>query len=225
MLFRKSNKSQPSDHLSISLTSHFPQPLSFISPNNFSPVCIYLYLIFQFNLIWQLNSTTTMAVDLVGIQAVEHLNRIFQNHDFAVPSNFKQAVSALKRSGHARFRRGPSPSSPSDPHAPSVSSQSEEKLPKQPPVTDATSSFQSMTSSPVLSLAEGSVSNGKQLSSLGIVAPAPSFSSRKPPLPSSHRKRLSTDSPSVSVHGSKGENHSVSRSSCHCCKKRYEMNN
>ncbi|XP_071717233.1 probable WRKY transcription factor 17 isoform X2 [Rutidosis leptorrhynchoides] len=160
-----------------------------------------------------------MAVDLVGIQALEHLNRIFQNHDFTVSSNINKAVSALKRSGHARFRRGPSPSSP-DSHAPSTSSQSEEQFPKKPPVIDTTSSFRSMTSSPVLSSAEGSVSNGKQLSSLGIVAPAPSFSSRKPPLPSSYRKRVSTDSPSVSVHGSKGENHSVSRSSCHCCKRR-----
>nr|GEW04620.1 probable WRKY transcription factor 17 [Tanacetum cinerariifolium] len=45
-----------------------------------------------------------MAVDLVGIQTIEHLNRIFQNHDFGGSSTFRQAVSALKRSGHARFR-------------------------------------------------------------------------------------------------------------------------
>ncbi|XP_071742118.1 probable WRKY transcription factor 11 [Rutidosis leptorrhynchoides] len=160
-----------------------------------------------------------MAVDLVGIQAIQHLNRIFQNHDFTVSSDFKQAVSALKRRGHARFRRGPSPSS-SDQHAPSISSQSEEKLLKQSPVNDTTPSFHFMTSSPVLSSAEESVSNGKQFSSLGIVSLPLSFSSRKPPLPSSHRKRVSTDSASVSVHGSKGENNSVSRSSCHCCKRR-----
>ncbi|XP_024963095.1 WRKY transcription factor WRKY51-like [Cynara cardunculus var. scolymus] len=182
-----------------------------------------------------------MAVDLVGIQTIEHLNRIFQlkNHDFAVSSNFKQAVSALKRSGHARFRRGPPPSS-SDQHAPSISSQSEEKRPKNPPpgesttvskdcslkrsVTDTISSFQLTTSSLVSSLAgeglEGSVSNGKQLSSLGIVAPAPSFSSRKPPLPSSHRKRHSTDRPSATLQGSGKEDHSASRTPCHCCKRR-----
>ena len=57
---------------------------------------------------------------------------------------------------------------------------------------------------------EGSVSNGK---SLGIVSPAPSFSSRKPPLPSSHRKRSGNDMTSASVHGS--------RTGCHCCKRRY----
>ncbi|KAI3814737.1 hypothetical protein L1987_14381 [Smallanthus sonchifolius] len=175
-----------------------------------------------------------MAVELVGIQTVEHLNRIFQlnNHDFSVSSNFKQAVSALKRSGHARFRRGPPPSS--DPHAPSVSSQSEDKLPQHPPpgestapecsmkrsVTDAAASFQSMTSSFAGGSLEGSVSNGRQLSLLGIVAPTPSFSSSKPPLPSSHRKRHSTDKSSASVHGSGRESHSVSRTACHCCKRR-----
>ncbi|KAM0001810.1 putative transcription factor WRKY family [Helianthus debilis subsp. tardiflorus] len=161
-----------------------------------------------------------MAVDLFGIQTVEHLNRIFQlnNHDFSVSSNFKQAVSALTRSGHARFRRGP-PVTPSDPHAPSVSSRSEDKhkMMKESgavvAVTDAvTASFQSMTSSFVGGSVEGSVSNGRQLSSLGIVAPAPSFSSRKPPLPSSHRKRTGTATPSASLHGS--------RTACHCCKRR-----
>lgn len=184
-----------------------------------------------------------MAVDFVGIQTVEHLNRIFQlqNHDFAVSSNFQQAVSALKRSGHARFRRGPS-SSPasSDPQAPSISSQSEEKQPKEPPPeestaesekcdlkrsgTDTTSSFLSITSSLVSSVAggslEGSVSNGKQFSSLGIVAPTLSFSSRKPPLPSSHRKRHSSDRPTGSLQGSGKEINSVPRTACHCCKRR-----
>lgn len=150
-----------------------------------------------------------MAVDLVGIQTVEHLNRIFQlnNHDFDVSTSFKQAVSALNRSGHARFRRGPLSS---EQHAPSVSSQSEDLK---------TSSFQSITSSSLFTgeNLEGSVSNGKQVSSLGIVAPAPSFSSRKPPLPSSHRKRHSSDQLSASVQRSG----SVSRSTCHCCKRRY----
>ncbi|KAI3801607.1 hypothetical protein L1987_29716 [Smallanthus sonchifolius] len=48
----------------------------------------------------------------------------------------------------------------------------------------------------------------------------PSFSSRKPPLPSSHRKRCRTDRPSVSLQGSRSESHSDSRSGCHCCKRR-----
>ncbi|KAI3711808.1 hypothetical protein L1987_70354 [Smallanthus sonchifolius] len=77
-----------------------------------------------------------------------------------------------------------------------------------------------MTSSFAGGSLEGSVSNGRLLSSLGIVAPAPSFSSRKPPLPSSHRKRHSTDKSSASVHGSGRESQSVSRTACHCCKRR-----
>ncbi|XP_076909686.1 putative WRKY transcription factor 17 [Bidens hawaiensis] len=158
-----------------------------------------------------------MAVDFVGIQtAAQHLNRIFHlnNHDFSDSPTFKQAVTVLNRSGHARFRRGP--------HAPSVSSQSDENMQVESTaasmecslkkcVTDttATASFQSMTSSFVGGSVDGSVSNGRQLSSLGIVAPTPSFSSRKPPLPSSHRKRNSAD-----------VKHSVSGVACRCCKKR-----
>ena len=69
-----------------------------------------------------------MAVDLVGIQTIEHLNRIFQNHDFGGSSSFRQAVSALKRSGHARFRRGPSHAPAFEQHAPSVSKKNEEKV-------------------------------------------------------------------------------------------------
>ncbi|GKD51720.1 WRKY transcription factor WRKY51-like protein [Tanacetum coccineum] len=144
-----------------------------------------------------------MAVDLVGIQTIEHLNRIFQNHDFGGSSSFRQAVSALKRSGHARFRRGPAhaPSVQthalaSEQHAPSVLKQNDEKVKEC-----------NLNRSGDL---EGSVSNGK---SLGIVAPAPSFSSRKPPLPSSHRKRNGNDVTSASVHGSR-------TTGCHCCKRR-----
>ncbi|KAL8267710.1 hypothetical protein R6Q59_001508 [Mikania micrantha] len=136
------------------------------------------------------------------------------NHDFSVSSNFNQAVSPFKRSGHARLRRGP-PVSSSDPISCSVYSQLEDKLPEESPAaskenrSDA-ASFQSMTSSFAGGSLEGSVSNGRQLSSLGIVTPALSFSSRKPPLPSSHRKRHSGDRPSASV----------SRTACHCCKRR-----
>ncbi|KAL8189501.1 hypothetical protein R6Q57_029067 [Mikania cordata] len=170
-----------------------------------------------------------MAVDLVGIQIADHLNRIFQvnDHNFSASSNFKQVVSALNRSGHARFRRGPPPSS-SDPHVPSVSSRSEETALKDSPpeecsnrsVTDTTASFQSLTSSFAGGSVEGSISNGRQLSSQGIVAPVPSFSSRKPPLPSSHRKRQITDVTSASVQKSGRENRSVSGTGCHCCKRR-----
>ncbi|KAI3827647.1 hypothetical protein L1987_01727 [Smallanthus sonchifolius] len=180
-----------------------------------------------------------MAVDCVGVQPVDHLNRMFQlsNHDFSVSSSYEQAISTLKRTGHARFRRGPSSSS-TDTHGPSTSSQSEDKqldLPLAVPkycfsnrsATETTASSRSTSSSSTLSsLAggglEGSVSNGKQFSSLGIVAPAPTFSSRKPPLPSTNRKRCSADRPVASLHGSvkEKENNSVSRSGCHCCKRR-----
>ncbi|KAL4571230.1 hypothetical protein LXL04_017983 [Taraxacum kok-saghyz] len=175
-----------------------------------------------------------MAVDLVGVQTLEHLNRMFQltNHDFAVSSDFKQAFSALKRTGHARFRRGPSSSS-SDTNAPSTSTQSAPAMIGSTEasnewcfgksVTDTTTSSSSRSTnssslvSPLAAGEEATVSNGKQFGScLGIVAPAPAFSSRKPPLPSSHRKRCLADRPSVSLQGSG----SKPRSGCHCCKRR-----
>lgn len=182
-----------------------------------------------------------MAVDCVGVQTVDNLHRMFQltTHDFNVSSNYKQAVSALKRTGHARFRRAPSSSSSTDSHAPSTSSQSEEKqqdapapasnerfLNKSLSEAEAVTSSRSTSSSSMVSsiagggLEEGSVSNGKRFSSLGIVAPSLTFSSRKPPLPSTHRKRCSADSPAASLLGSGRENRSVSRSGCHCCKRR-----
>ncbi|XP_076893006.1 putative WRKY transcription factor 17 [Bidens hawaiensis] len=139
-----------------------------------------------------------MAVDFVGIQTVEHLNRIFSlnNHDFAVSDSFKHAVSAFKRSGHARFRRGPSVSKPLEGNLTEneVTERCTDKSVKADN-NNKTVSYQSMSSS-------------------FVVAPAPSFSSRKPPLPSSHRKRLGTDTPSASLQGS------GSRTACHCCKRR-----
>ncbi|KAK1418372.1 hypothetical protein QVD17_27515 [Tagetes erecta] len=166
-----------------------------------------------------------MAVDCVGVQPVDHLNRMFQlisSHDFNVSSSYKQSVN---RTGHARFRRAPSSSS-TDIHGPSTSSQSEDKqIVKQVEslfvkpkdcfsnrsVMSSRSTSSTSNSSMSLGL-EGSVSNGKQFSSLGIVAPAPTFSSRKPPLPSTHRKRCSADRPVNSLHRS--------GSGCHCCKRR-----
>nr|XP_043629185.1 probable WRKY transcription factor 11 [Erigeron canadensis] len=174
-----------------------------------------------------------MAVDCVGVQSVDQFNRMFQfkSHEFN--------VSTVKRTGHARFRRAPSPSSSDGPstssqseyfsqarvhHATpstpdiSISSQSEDKLKLlqnlvHAPSETTTSSGSTNSSLSMLSGGlEGSVSSGKRFSSLGIVAPAPVFSSRKPPLPYSHRKRCSADRPVASVHRS--------RSECHCCKRR-----
>ncbi|XP_076912742.1 WRKY transcription factor WRKY51-like [Bidens hawaiensis] len=160
-----------------------------------------------------------MAVDLVGA----YLNRIFNltNHDFAVSPN-------VNRTGHARFRRGPSPSPAlSDSHGPSTSTQSAPACfrSNECSVADTTSSSSRSTNSssllsPLAGGEEVSVSNGKQFAGLGIVAPTPAFSSRKPPLPSSHRKRCRAERPSVSLHGSRSENYSGSSSSCHCCKRR-----
>nr|GEU72110.1 probable WRKY transcription factor 17 [Tanacetum cinerariifolium] len=134
-----------------------------------------------------------MAVDCVG-QTVDHLlHNMFQfssGHEF----NLSRAV---KRTGHARFRRAPA----AFPDSPSTSSQSEENK-------------QKATESP--SPSTSSSSTGK---SLGIVAPAPAFSSRKPPLPSTHRKRCNTDYPVVSS-SSLHRSGSVSKSGCHCCKRR-----
>ncbi|PWA91823.1 WRKY17 [Artemisia annua] len=129
-----------------------------------------------------------MAVDCVG-QTVDHLHQMFQfssGHDF----NLSRAV---KRTGHARFRRAPAVFS----DGPSTSSSQSDDVKTQKVTVTATESPSTSSSS-----------NGK---SLGIVAPAPTFSSRKPPLPSTHRKRCNTD---INRSGS------VSKSGCHCCKRR-----
>ncbi|MFS7900988.1 putative transcription factor WRKY family [Helianthus anomalus] len=172
-----------------------------------------------------------MAVDFVGIQSTDHhLNRMFQllTHDLNVSSTYTHAVSAFKRTGHARFRRGPS-STTGVTNGPSTSSSSSHSEGKSrdttsfvqnecvsnksvTEITTTSTSSSSVVSSSTGGNLDGSVSNGKQFSSLGIVAPAPAFSSRKPPLPSTHRKRCSADRPVASVHGS--------GSGCHCCSKR-----
>ncbi|XP_076927291.1 WRKY transcription factor WRKY51-like [Bidens hawaiensis] len=165
-----------------------------------------------------------MAVDFVGVQPLNHINRIFQlpNHDFT--------ASDTARTGHARFRRGQSFSGGDNTNGPSVSSQSEDKprdstqivrnecfLTVTEKMTASASSSSEITAGGGL---DGSVSNGRQCSSLGIVAPSLTFSSRKPPLPANRRKRCSADRPVASVHRSGTESHSASRSGCHCCKRR-----
>ena len=95
---------------SISIDSTFPiapynPPSTFISLNLFHPIWAFRS---------KLPNSTTMAVDCVGVQTVEHLSRMFQltAHDFNVSSDFiKQPAFSVKRTGHARFRRGPPPSS------------------------------------------------------------------------------------------------------------------
>nr|AJF11721.1 WRKY21 [Chrysanthemum x morifolium] len=121
-------------------------------------------------------------------------------------------ATPVKRTGHARFRRAPS-----DSNGPSTSTQSAPvKLQSTDQSTSyttssSTSSRSTNSSSFLLSPGEEeSVSNGKRFSFLGVVSPVPTFSARKPPLPSSHRKRCAVDRPT----------RSENNSGCHCRKRR-----
>ncbi|MFS7905979.1 putative transcription factor WRKY family [Helianthus anomalus] len=153
-----------------------------------------------------------MAVDCVGVQPVDHLNHMFHLSS----TSYNKTISTLKRTGHARFRRAPS-TQQQDSNEPSTSSQSEKKhVDSNISVTETTTSSRSTSSSSDMTssgLLEMTVSNGKHVSSLGIVAPAPVFSSRKPPLPATHRKRCIADRPVADIHRS--------GSGCrHCCKRK-----
>ncbi|KAB2625814.1 WRKY transcription factor 11 [Pyrus ussuriensis x Pyrus communis] len=182
-----------------------------------------------------------MAVDLVGfskiddrtamqeaasagLQSMEHLIRALSNHppsqtpldcreitDFTV-TKFKQLISVLNRTGHARFRRGPA-NPPSDPVHPkpqttltvfqTPKSDKDSSTTLSPPLSTTSSFLSSIT------IGDGSVSNGKAFSSISV-PPAPAFSAGKPPLPQSHRKRCHD-----------GETAKTSSSGhCHCSKRR-----
>nr|GFA71405.1 probable WRKY transcription factor 17 [Tanacetum cinerariifolium] len=124
-------------------------------------------------------------------------------------------TQSIKRAGHARFRRAPSLSpASSDSNGPSTSTQSAPvKLQSTEQSTSYTTSSSTSTNSSSFMLSSGeeeSVSNGKRFSFLGVVSPVPTFSARKPPLPSSHRKRYAVDRPT----------RSETNSGCHCCKRR-----
>lgn len=197
-----------------------------------------------------------------GLRSMEHLIRILShqtprddhlNHldcreitDFTV-SKFKKVISILNRTGHARFRRGPSnpPSSYAGPKSPverrsvpdpvrpeiqsqqpqtftldfskpitasksrpelSANHQSKESFSISPPVSSTTSSFISSVTG------DGSVSNGKQASSL-LIAPTTTLSAGKPPLSSSQRKKCSVNHSPAAVNIS-------SSGPCHCSKRR-----
>lgn len=185
-----------------------------------------------------------MAVDLVSFQKMERyigihesagsaemktieeqLLRILQSHHQQIQFDCKDLTvtdskQAVNRTGHARFRRGPSDPSTS-------TSQSEPVKPVQVKANHNESKSLSeeckSTNTPMSSGSssitgeEGTVSNGKQGLLTTVVTPAPrTFSSGKPPLPSSHRKRFRDLEPS---HGISGKQ-SISRG-CHCCKRRY----
>nr|ACY25182.1 WRKY [Vitis vinifera] len=180
-----------------------------------------------------------------GLKSMEHLILLLNHHhpqsqqinhfdcreitDFTV-SKFKQVISILNRTGHARFRRGPVTSSPSQsPY--DLSNKSE--LPKpvesspfhsnlilsakpDPLKSEGNASVSSTTSSFLSSITgDGSVSNGKLGTSLFAPPPAPAVSAGKPPLSSSQRRKCHEHGSSDNISGKL----SVS-GRCHCSKRR-----
>ncbi|KAJ7979379.1 WRKY transcription factor [Quillaja saponaria] len=181
-----------------------------------------------------------------GLKSMDHLIRVLSqqgplnhhnNHhlnqldcrdvtDFTV-SKFKQVINLLNRTGHARFRRGPSNNSPPELLNPVQPAEISTSLTRKAVMNDGTSQYdskQSLSISPTMSsttssflstiTGDGSVSNGKLGSSL-IGAPAPTISVGKPPLSSSHKKKCHY--PSLSG-GLSGKTSSSGR--CHCSKRR-----
>lgn len=235
------------------LTLH-PLSVSFINhvhplPSHSQPKLISSPSFFKFN---------SMAIDLVrfskiddrtameeaasaGLQSMEHLIRVLSNQtpshtnldcreitDFTV-GKFKQFISVLNRTGHARFRRGPAnPSTSSSPPPPPPAnpvppkpqpnlsfesgnpnpnysnSNSKDCFTLSPPMSTTSSFISSITTG------DGSVSNGKVFSS-AAVPPAPAFSAGKPPLSQSHRKRCHDELAAKTT----------SSDRCHCSKRRY----
>lgn len=165
-----------------------------------------------------------------GLQSMDHLIRVLSNQnpsqtqtqtpldcreitDFTV-SKFKQLISVLNRTGHARFRRGPAnqSSTPVQPKPQTTSSafsvpksNNDDSLTLSPPISTTSSFLSSIT------IGDGSVSNGKAVSSI-LAPPAPAFSAGKPPLSQSHRKRCH-DNDFAAKTSSSGR--------CHCSKRRY----
>ncbi|XP_058113654.1 WRKY transcription factor WRKY51-like [Magnolia sinica] len=149
-------------------------------------------------------------------------------------SKFKKVISILNRTGHARFRRGPSqtgatpapvPEAPpaqtltldfskSSPNPNPIMEMAMNRYPLpakehfsiSPPMSSTNSSFMSSIT------ADGSVSNGKQGSSFPLAA-VPAVSAGKPPLSSSYRKKCHGHSDDVS-------GKSAGSSRCHCPKRR-----
>nr|UOI39510.1 WRKY transcription factor [Betula platyphylla] len=175
------------------------------------------------------DQTALQEAASAGLKSMEHLICVLSHQapqtpqpldcreitDFTV-SKFKRVISILNRTGHARFRRGPS-----NPVRPEIQSQPQTKTtftpdfpkPKTTPELSASPPMSSTTSSFLSTITgDGSVSNGKQGSSL-LVAPNPTISAGKPPLSSSHRRKCNVDH---SLYTGK-----VSSSDrCHCSKRR-----
>lgn len=178
-----------------------------------------------------------------GIKSMEHLifalsNQTQQSHQldcreitsFTV-AKFKQVISMLNRTGHARFRRGPTSSPSSYPVPVRSVPQEPQKLnldfvnSKSPPKAESKNDLSlgsqyskdslssgTTTSSFVSSVtADGSVSDGKQGGSSSLFGAHPRPTG-KPPLSSIHRKKCHDHTLSTSKISSGG--------SCHCSKRR-----
>lgn len=192
-----------------------------------------------------------------GIKGMEHLIHLLSHQpshlqtDLTV-SKFKKLISLLNRTGHARFRRAPLPStSPSLPpppppnpvvvnHAPvtfvqatqqpqtltldftkpnnnilsSNAKSMELEFSKETTTFSVSSNNSSFMSSAITG--DGSVSNGKQGSSIFLTPPAPAVSGGKPPLSSAPFKKRCHDH----HHREHSDDVSGSGSKCHCIKRR-----
>ncbi|KAK4785650.1 hypothetical protein SAY86_002339 [Trapa natans] len=165
-------------------------------------------------------------------------------------SKFKQVISLLNRTGHARFRRAapaqmPAPWNEQSPFTPALTDLNMEPEPiteKQKlqvvtlsrPGKEYLSLSQPMSSSMKSSSAflssvtgDGSLSNGKvgaaaeALQAVAAAASAPTmFSAGKPPISSSHRKKCHEHILSVGGSGSGNISSSESGRRCHCSKRR-----
>ncbi|KAK7265350.1 hypothetical protein RJT34_32969 [Clitoria ternatea] len=168
-----------------------------------------------------------------GLKSMEHLIRLLSSQSSSTPfhlnnlhcsqitdftvSKFKQLNNLLNRTGHARFRRAPSPSQsltldfakPLQPNSnpnPSSTDLSISQYPKSketsytisPPMSTTTSSFMSSITG------DGSVSDGK-------IGPT-ILAAGRPPLSSSHRKRCHDATLSAGKVSSSAP--------CHCSKRR-----
>ncbi|KAJ6408023.1 hypothetical protein OIU84_011350 [Salix udensis] len=151
------------------------------------------------------DQTAIQEAASAGFRSMEHLifslsNQTPQSHqldcreitNFTV-AKFKQVISILNRTGHARFRRGPTSSPSFNPYSKECFSSG----------TTTSSLLSSVT-------ADGSVSNGKQGGSSLFGTQA--RSTGKPPLSSTHRKKCQDHALSARKISSAG--------SCHCSKRR-----
>uniref|UniRef100_A0A6N2KT79 WRKY domain-containing protein n=2 Tax=Salix viminalis TaxID=40686 RepID=A0A6N2KT79_SALVM len=188
------------------------------------------------------DQTAIQEAASAGFKSMEHLifslsNQTPQSHhldcreitNFTV-AKFKQVISILNRTGHARFRRGPTSSPSSNPVPVRPVLQEPQKLnldfvnsdnpPKAGSKNDLSLGVQyskecfssGTTTSSLLSsvTADGSVSNGKQGGSSLFGTQA--RSTGKPPLSSTHRKKCQDHALSARKISSAG--------SCHCSKRR-----